>query len=671
MEYFSNIIHDSVNDASPSYKLNDFPPSDDFPMVTDFDGNVVSRYGDPYYDYSLICGRPIRISFTNPVRSAYPIVTEDLSFLRVFTAYLQFGDSGCLSPRTMQCYVSCLRQLISFCNTKDISIQELYRYPLVQEEFAQWFVDKSPSKVKMLLMTLQKMYAGREIMGFVVLDNQGLAAFAGYCSAQHQSIQTAYIPSRIWNYQLSRLSHFLQRYIDCQDIFEYMFEDILSAYLKNCGSIELATRAGRLYRRSPFARSRLNSGVYLGSFSDYAREMKVLDVISELIYAHPVAEITPSAGGKPFGRYLNALCFIGQILLMNFSGMRVSEASGLRSDAFYQDTIGGEKVYLLKGSTTKTLKDDNALWVTSEIAEMAIRVMTSISKLRMKVACLDSRIPTSADEVDNPYLFVYGYEPWLPSKVSSSEREMSIRTWLNYSQWRKCCPGLFDEESITITSGDLNEALLVTPDLSIEKFQVGKPWPFAYHQLRRTLYVNACQSGLVSEHSGQFQLKHYFLTMTRHYGRNYSALALNRGAGDEFFVELHQKLANAALELNEDNYASLLSEKHKQSVLAFLQDKDVAKLLRLVKDGKFRFRRNLLGLCFSTSPCQYGGFDNIVNCAACTEGLVDKRNLSKLETFLKIVGFELEHERAESPRFESLQAQYKVAENAIEVITIE
>ncbi|MNP44015.1 hypothetical protein D3C76_1378610 [compost metagenome] len=175
----------------------------------------------------------------------------------------------------------------------------------------------------------------------------------------------------------------------------------------------------------------------------------------------------------------------------------------------------------------------------------------------------------------------------------------------------------------------------------------------------------------MSEYSGQWQLKHYYLSMSKHYGRNYSSLELNRGVGDEFLVELHKQLACTALDLNEENYVSLLSEKHKQSVLSFLQTNDVKKLLKLVKEGKFSFRRNLLGLCFSTSPCQYGGFDNIVNCATCTEGLVDKKNLSKLERFIKIVEFELEHERAESPRFESLQAQYKVAANAIEAITIE
>ena len=669
-EYFNNIIHDSITDTSPSYKLINFPPSYDFPMVTDYDGVVISRYGDAFYDYSIIYGRPLKINFRNSKGSAYPIAGESFGFLKLFTAYLQFGEIGSLSPKTMSIYISSFKAIIHFCETRGINFLELHRYPLVQEDLVRWYKLKSPSGMGHLFMTLQKINVGQLVLGFNILDGEGLARLLEYENNEHESIQTAYIPSRLWNYQLSRLSHFLQRYIDHQSIFEQMFDEMLEAYVKNCGSLESATRSGAVNHRSPFSKASSKSKVYLGTFSDYARKLNVLDIICELIYPPLAGEITLCAGGKPFGRYLNALSFIGQILLMNLSGMRVSEAAGLRSDAFYGDVINGEEVYFLKGATKKTLRDDNALWITSEVSLKAVIVMASISKLRMKVASLDSRVPKSGDEIANPYLFTYGYEPWLPSKKSSSERGMSIRSLLSYKHWRQRCPGLFQEELISITPADLNEALSVTPDLAMEKFGIGRPWPFAYHQLRRTLYVNACESGLVTEHSGQVQLKHYHLSMTRHYGRNYSSLELNRGVGDEFFVALHQQLASSALKLNEENYVSTLSEKHKQSVLGFLKDKDVTKLLGLVRAGKFSFRKNLLGLCFSALPCQYGGFDNIVNCSTCTEGLVDKRNLSKLERFVKIVEFELEHERAESPRFESLQAQCKVAANAIEVINI-
>ncbi|WP_395593339.1 hypothetical protein AB4P93_24755 [Pseudomonas sp. B26140] len=670
LEYFSNIVHETVNDTSPSYKITSFPPADDFPIVTGIDGTVISRFGDSYYDYSLICGRPLKISFSNSKRSFFPIAHESSNLLRLFTVYLQFGDVGNLSPRSMSDHVDCLRKVIYFCESKNIDVLELYRYPLVQKELIRWYEDKSPSRIKYLLLTLTKINDGRLMLGFNILGSEELASILDDVNVEHEAIQTAYIPLRIWNYQLNRLTHFLKKYIDHQTIFEQMFDEMLAAYIQNCGSLESATRSGTTKGRSPFSKKRFKSKVYLGSFSDYANKMKVLDVITEIVYPSLMGDISHRAGAKPFGRYLNALSFIGQLLLINLSGMRVSEAASLRRDAFYGDIVSGEKVYFLKGATKKTLRDDNALWVTSEAAEVAVLVMNSISKLRMKVALLDSRVPSLSDEISNPYLLVYGYEPWLPSKIDNSERAMGIRSWLDYSQWRERCPGLFDEKLISITSADLNEALLVTPDLAVDKYGIGEPWPFAYHQLRRTLYVNACQSGLVSEYSGQVQLKHYYLNMTKYYGRNYSSLALNRSVGDEFYVELHKHLARAALELKEENYVSLLSEKHKQSLLRFLQENDVKKLLKLVKEGNFRFRKNLLGLCFSTSPCQYGGFDNIVNCASCTEGLVDKRNLSKLERFIKIVEFEVEHERAGSPRFESLQAQYKIAANAIEVINI-
>lgn len=529
LEYFSNILHESIDEANPSYKLTTFPPSNDFPMATDLSGKVISRYGDDYYDHSITCGRPVLISIANGTRHKYPISRKNQDVLRVFAAYMQFGDLGNLSPRTMKNHVDCLRQILYFCQLKFVEVQDLKRYPLVQHELVNWFSDKSPSRMKDFKSVFREINDGRQMLGFNIFDSDELARFELYINDEHETIQTAYIPLRVWNYQLGRLSHFLQRYLDHQSVFEQMFEEFLAAYLTNCGSIEAATRSGTLGNKSPFKKSKRKNIVYLGTFSKYAEKMEVLDVISELIYAQPSGEISVKAGAKPFGRYLNALCFIGQIFLINFSGVRVSEAAGLRSNAFFKDIIGGETVCFLKGATKKTLRDDNALWVTSPVAEMAVRVMTSISKMRMKVASLDSRIKLSPEEIDNPYLFVYGLEPWLPSKIDISERPLSIRAWMSYGQWRERCAGLFDEQCIAITPEDLNKALLATPNLDPEKYAVGQPWPFAHHQLRRTLYFNACRSGLVTEYSGQWQLKHYYLGMSSYYGRNYSSLELNQG----------------------------------------------------------------------------------------------------------------------------------------------
>ncbi|MDY0834189.1 hypothetical protein [Pseudomonas sp. SED1] len=670
VEYFSNMPHESVVVDSLSYRLNSFPPPDDFPMVCDAQGNVISRYDADYYDYSLIYRTPLIVRIANSKNQRYPIGASNQDLLRKFSAYMQFGDVGMMSPRSMAMKVDFLRKIIYFCESKSIDLQSLHKFPFVQIDLIRWLIETSPSKVRGCVVVFKTINEGRRVLNFNVFDSAQLAAFEELISDEHATVQTPYIPSRIWKYQLSRLDYFLRKYLEHQEIFEKMYQEILEAYVHNCGSIEVATRSGAINKKSPFSSDIGKSKIRLGSFSEYAKSKGVHKVISELIYDQVPAELTPCAGAKPFGRYFNALTFIGKIYLINYSGMRVSEAAGLRADAFYSDIIGSENVCFLKGETSKTIRDDNALWVTSSMSEKAIRVMTSIARLRMKVAKLDTRIDTPPELLENPYLEVYGLEPWLPSKKVISERSMGVRSWLTYGQWRQRCPGLFEENQIKITVEDLNEALLATPNLDVERYGVGQSWSFAYHQLRRTLYVNACRSSLVTERSGQWQLKQLYVSMTNYYGRNYSSIELNNGFKEEFLGELHKQLAFAALELNGENYVSLLSEKHKQSVLSFLNDKDVKKLIKLVSEGRFSFRKNLLGLCFSNSPCQYGGFDNIVNCNTCKEGLVDKGNLAKLERFIKLIAFELEHELKGSPRYESLEAQYRVAANVIEVITI-
>ncbi|UOO89776.1 hypothetical protein LVJ82_01955 [Vitreoscilla massiliensis] len=47
-------------------------------------------------------------------------------------------------------------------------------------------------------------------------------------------------------------------------------------------------------------------------------------------------------------------------------------------------------------------------------------------------------------------------------------------------------PKLFDGKELTITEADLEMANRMTFGLDPEKFAVGKVWPLAWHQLRRT-----------------------------------------------------------------------------------------------------------------------------------------------------------------------------------------
>ncbi|MEX3937270.1 hypothetical protein AB4Y32_37005 [Paraburkholderia phymatum] len=75
---------------------------------------------------------------------------------------------------------------------------------------------------------------------------------------------------------------------------------------------------------------------------------------------------------------------------------------------------------------------------------------------------------------------------------------------------------------LRITQQDRDLARLVTPTLDSGRFAVGKVWPLAWHQLRRTGTVNMQASGLVSDASLQFQLKHVSRAMSLYYGRGYA-----------------------------------------------------------------------------------------------------------------------------------------------------
>ncbi|MCW1936866.1 hypothetical protein OMD46_12070 [Pseudomonas sp. MDMC_285] len=128
-------------------------------------------------------------------------------------------------------------------------------------------------------------------------------------------------------------------------------------------------------------------------------------------------------------------------------------------------------------------------------------------------------LPGEASVPDDPakrYLLDYCLEPW-GTKLTKINRTIrpSIPSYAHVLQW---FDKLFDPEQLRITPEDFALARLVTPTLT-DEFAVGKIWPLAWHQLRRTGAVNMQASGLVSDASLQFQLKHVARAMSLYYGQ--------------------------------------------------------------------------------------------------------------------------------------------------------
>ena len=238
-------------------------------------------------------------------------------------------------------------------------------------------------------------------------------------------------------------------------------------------------------------------------------------------------------------------------------------------------------------------------------------------------------------------------------------------------------PKLFDGKELTITEADLEMANRMTFGLDPEKFAVGKVWPLAWHQLRRTGAVNMLASGLVTEASLQYQLKHASRAMSQYYGKNYYRLKepLNDEARAYYLREMYQSMVREFKALQSDQYVSPHGEKRKQQILSEISEKDHEQLLKAAKAGRISYRQTFLGGCANSGPpCPLGGISNISSCMGfggntpCASALLDKSKLPMIKQLKNVIAIQIFDAAPDSPLYESLQAQLESAERAIHVI---
>jgi hypothetical protein len=124
-------------------------------------------------------------------------------------------------------------------------------------------------------------------------------------------------------------------------------------------------------------------------------------------------------------------------------------------------------------------------------------------------------------------------------------------------------------------------------------------------------------SGLVSEASVQYQLKHAQRAMSRYYGQNWYKLKarLDDEATGFYIREKFHALARELAGQKAEEYVSPHGEKRKAQVLEPISEKDHKGLVNDGKAGRVSYRQNFFGGCAKPGdPCPYGGISNIAMC---------------------------------------------------------
>lgn len=652
--------------SSANYRPPSWPPPPDFPVVIDEKGVIDCVYGDATWNLARWEGKTCSVPFVHDNGKSAKISSENADLLRQIAGWWLWGPAPVQSASTLKTRVAQIRPLAAVCSEQNILISELSRFPNVIDEVA---ARTRSSDGPLTIGLLNRLFANREALGFVILNEDGISRLAGKLQS-HNRVQTPYIPPRIWTNQLNQLRNFLDDYLSYKDSVSDCFKFCLEAYRNNAGSWKVLfdgqlSRTSRPFGTMPSNTSRSDGVRHYGPFRDTAKRFGIDGLLKRSVEGDSIASLS---------ELLNAVREIGMAYTLNFSLMRVDEGGQLRAGCYtIENDALNQDIHLLSSITSKTMQDSDARWICSPSISVAIEAMTHVAQLRLIAAKHNPHRQLSDLDYSNPRLWCHGEEPWSKGNDSKGERGRVPE----YSRIISRRYKIFDPEQLRITQNDIDVARAMTFGLNTEKFDLGKIWPFAWHQLRRTGVCNMLASNMVSESSLRYQLKHLSVVMTRYYGQNYFQLKanLNDEAHGFFLKEMYESVSRGFAELADDKHMSPHGQKRKDQILQPISERDHKGLTKAAKSGKITYRKTLLGACTQAS-CIYGGVTNISACMGtasesdkpCENLLINKDRRSILINLITDFESQIGQSPPDSPMRQSLVGNHKAAKEAINVI---
>ncbi|UKJ25489.1 hypothetical protein K7565_18890 [Stenotrophomonas maltophilia] len=661
---FASRSHDAANSAIESW-----PPPDDYPLVVDEFGSVVSRIGDPYWNFTPWTRTPTRLSFesVSSRRRSVPLDQANAKIFKYVVLTWLFGPNRAQKPSSVVGKFELMRPLFVLCTQTGISAADLWRFPAIVSKVKDCF---SRARARESITILHQIYLLRRETGFFILLPEQINELASNIP-RHERIQTPYIPPRIWVHLMQRCKSCLEDFIDNSSRVEALFKFSIESYRVNLMEGKNLYVDSFSAGRNPFSSPSGNRGtrtsvVIHGPFQHCAEQFGVRKLLSKWIKGTPTENVALKV--SDLSKYLSLVTLCGEVYISCFALARVNEGRSLRAGCIEQrvDSLG-LPLTLIKGQTTKTIEEDT-YWIGSDFCKNAVVAMERVSLLRMSCAIEDPRAPATEEDLDTRPLRLRAYEPWIPNSgdvglpIDSLPGAQALGKALGDFEY------LLDDRELQITPEDLSIALSVTPGLNPEKFAIGKRWHFAWHQLRRTGAVNMNSSSLVSDKSLQLQLKHSAEAMTRYYTQGYYHLdlVLDEGSRKEFLLALYDGVAKDMTALQEPYFSSPFGDNHKSSLLNLVSEKKHNQLVNLARQQDIPYRTTLLGACTNPSPCQFGGVDALVECAGrsdfCAFVLLDRRKIPALGELKADLRRAAREANPDSPLYASLTAQVAAIE---------
>jgi hypothetical protein len=550
----------AVDDAAPPQY---FDPAT--VVSRDAQGNPVSRYGDPSWDYSSQSTdgtSAATLHFFRAGPTADPRLGAVIREQHKALIWQHIDGGKMRAPKTVMLANRAAGRWAELACARGLQLFELLSQPeWVAEESVslnQAYLGQTPA----LIQTLWR--HRRALCPELHLPLQELKrVIAAEAAKRPENRQTPLIPSRVYTAILGGLLTRL-------DQIEAELDGLLDAYRQSMAASREA--AGTKQQRQTFR---------AGALATVSERMQALGY--------------DPASNEALDRFIAGRINLHQSSLMHtvaaFSGMRVGEVRILPlHDVLEPFEDRGSTHWMINGYTHKLERGVKrpTSWITSREGRRAVLLAERIAR-----AILDEvgGAPAAGQQA---LLFPSSANPYR-AKAQQAITDYQARLV------EIICPVVEQHDIDELDSLELERGW------QREGIEVGRRWPLAFHQLRRSLSVYAHRSGMVSLPSLKAQLQHITDEMRAYYADGYSRAKNVVFDKDHFSHEWNSAKAESSyfgyvlgLLFAEDEPLGQGARRMGQVV----ETRSREETLQLFKDGKLAYRETALGGCVATDECK-------------------------------------------------------------------
>ncbi len=364
--------------------------------------------------------------------------------------------------------------------------------------------------------------------------------------------------------------------------------------------------------------------------------------------------------------HLQGLCVL---LIHAFTGMRTSEVRVMPHEPVVHGFAKGfgdlpVVVSHLKKFTDKGNYSKPLVWATAEQGLYAVKIAQQIARLnwfrnRPADAPLPSNLPLfiapRINRIDNR-----GHYP-IPIATRISET----------SNWRSLAASL----ELVIEDEDMEELAVFDAFRGWDEkpeFAVGKLWPLASHQLRRSVAVYASRSGMVSLPTLKTHFKHLSEVMTAVYaeGCSFAENFLMDGEGKPIddgsvlfnfresvafnvSVRFHEQVIESQTPLYGPRGAEFQRAKESGALPKMFESREETQ--KAVKQGKLAYKETPVGGCALKGSCPHFAVDVVLPCTSdCKDAILMPE---KLKTYVDSLQYEMEAHSPNSRPYKLIAAE--------------